>query len=160
MAKLSDLKLKYDLFMRAYPYRRMNWQPGAILKKPLSQARVAVITSAGYYRPDQPQFDESIRGGDYSYRTIPIDTDLTTLQIAHKSDAFDASGIAADRNLALPLDRLKVLAKEGVIGSIASRHFSFMGSITSPARLITGTAPEVAATLRLDEVDAVLLTPV
>lgn len=160
MAKLSDLKLKYDLFMRAYPYRSVDWLPGAILKKPLSQARVAVITTAGYYRPDQPQFDESIRGGDYSYRAIPIDTDLATLQIAHKSDAFDASGIASDGNLALPLDRLKTLASEGVIGSAAPRHFSFMGSITSPGRLIASTAPETAEMLRLDEVDAVLLTPV
>jgi D-proline reductase (dithiol) PrdB len=160
VAKLSDLERKYESFMEAYAYRSVDWRPGTVLKKPLSQARVAVITTAGYYRPDQAPFDASIPGGDYSYRPMPIDTDLTTLRIGHKSDAFDASGIAADRNLALPLDRLRALAQEGVIGSIASLHFSFMGSITSPSRLITVTAPEVAAILRLDEVDAVLLTPV
>jgi D-proline reductase (dithiol) PrdB len=160
VAKLSDLKLKYQVFMKAYPYRSVDWQPGAVLKKPLSQARIALITTAGYYRPDQPRFDESIRGGDYSYRPIAFDTVLATLQIAHKSDAFDASGIAADGNLALPLDRMRTLVNEGVIGSAAPRHLSFMGSITSPGRLITVTAPEAAAMLHLDQVDAVLLTPV
>jgi D-proline reductase (dithiol) PrdB len=160
MAKLTDLKLKYRIFMKLYRYRSVDWRPGTALKKPLSEARVAVVTTAAFYKPDQAPFDESIRGGDYSYRIIPLETDLSTLRIAHKSDAFDTRGIAADKNLALPLDRLKAMAKEGLIGSMAPRHFSFMGSITAPGRLIAATAPEVAEKLREDRVDAVLLTPV
>jgi D-proline reductase (dithiol) PrdB len=160
MAKISDLKLAYQVFMKAYPYRRVDWRPGARLKKPLSEARIAVVTTAAFFRPDQPPFDTSIRGGDYSYRVIPIDTDLSALQIAHRSDAFDIRGITTDKNLALPLDRLKSMAEDGVIGSVAPRHFSFMGSIAAPGRLIANTAPEVARLLLEDEVDAVLLTPV
>jgi D-proline reductase (dithiol) PrdB len=160
MANISDLKLAYQLFMKAYPYRRVDWRPGATLKKPLGEARIAAVTTAAYFRPDQTPFDTSIRGGDYSYRAIPVDTDLTTLRIAHRSDAFDISGIASDKNLALPLDRLKSLAEEGVIGSDAPRHFSFMGSIAAPGRLIASTAPEVARMLLDDAADAVLLTPV
>ena len=160
MAKISDLKLAYQVFMKAYPYRRLDWRPGARLKKPLSQARMAVVTTAAFFRPDQPPFDNSIRGGDYSYRIIPIDTDLSTLRIAHRSDAFDIRGITSDKNLALPLDRLKSLAEVGIIGSVSPRHFSFMGSIAAPGRLTTNTAPEVAPMLVEDEVDAVLLTPV
>ena len=95
-----------------------------------------------------------------SYRIIPIDTDLSSLKIAHRSDAFDIQGITSDKNLALPLDRLKSLAEDGVIGSVAPRHFSFMGSIAAPGRLIANTAPEVARMLLEDAVDAVLLTPV
>src|SRR5260370_29042095 len=104
MAKISDLKLAYRVFMKAYPYRKVDWPPGARLKTPLSDARVAVVTTAAFFRPDQPPFDTSIRGGDYSYRIIPIDTDLSTLNIAHRSDAFDIRGITSDKNLALPLD--------------------------------------------------------
>ena len=160
MAKITDLKFAYQVFMKAYPYRKVDWRPGARLKKPLSEARVAVVTTAAFFRPRQPPFDTSIRGGDYSYRVIPIDTDLSTLQIAHRSDAFDIRGIATDKNLALPLDRLKSMARDGVIGSVAPRHFSFMGSIAAPGRLIARTAPEVARILLDDEVSAVLLTPV
>ncbi|HTW63672.1 MAG TPA: glycine/sarcosine/betaine reductase selenoprotein B family protein [Bryobacteraceae bacterium] len=160
MAKFSDLKLAYQIFLKAYPYRRVDWQPGARLRQPLRETRVAAVTTAAFFTPDQPSFDLSIRGGDCSYRVIPLETDLTTLRIAHRSDAFDTSGIAADKNLALPLDRLKTLAAEGIIGSVAPRHFSFMGSIAAPGRLIRDTAPEVAAMLLEDSVDAVLLTPV
>lgn len=160
MASLADLPLKYRLFMGTYAYRSVDWRPGAALEKPLSKARIAAITTAAFYAPDQAPFDESIRGGDVSFRTIPHDADLHALAIGHRSDAFDHAGIEADRNLALPLDRLKELAQGGLIGSAAASHFSFMGSVPAPGRLISGTAPEVARMLRDDGVDAVLLTPV
>jgi D-proline reductase (dithiol) PrdB len=160
MAKITDLKFGYQVFMKAYPYRKVDWHPGARLEKPLSEARVAVVTTAAFFRRDQPPFDTTIRGGDYSYRVIPADTDLSTLEIAHRSDAFDIRGITSDKNLALPLDRLKSLPEQGVIGSVAPRHFSFMGSIAAPGRLIAQTAPKVAQILLEDRVDAVLLTPV
>jgi D-proline reductase (dithiol) PrdB len=160
MAKLSDLKLAQRIFMVAYPYRRLDWRPGSVLRKPLPKSQIAVITSAAFFRPDQPPFDRSIRGGDYSFREIPADTDLATLRIAHKSDAFDHSGIERDKNLALPIDRLRELKAEGRIGAVAPRHFSFMGSISAPGRFLRMTAPEIADKLKEDQTDAVLLTPV
>lgn len=160
MARISDLKLAYRLFVQAYPYRRIDWRPGTNLRKPLADARVAIVTTAALHTPDQPPFDTSIRGGDWSYRVLDANVDLTSLKIAHRSDAFDIRGLEADKNLALPLDRLQTLAREGVIGEVAPRHFSFMGSIAAPGRLIVQTAPEVARALLDDAVDAVILTPV
>lgn len=160
MAQLSDLKLRYRVFMKTYPYRQFDWRPGALLKKSLSQARIAVVTSAAFFRPDQAPFDQTIRGGDYSFREIPLETDLDTLQIGHRSDAFDHSGIESDKNLALPLDSLRELKAEGRIGDVAPRHYSLMGSISAPARLVSITAPEIAQRLAEDQVDGVLLTPV
>jgi D-proline reductase (dithiol) PrdB len=46
---------------------------------------------------------------------------------------------------------------ERAIGDVAPRHFSIMGSITAPGKLVSRTAPEIAAMLRQDAVDAVLL---
>jgi len=160
VAGLSDLKLSYRLYMKAYRYRSFDWGPGARLDKRLSECRVAAITTAALHAPHQKPFDESFKGGDFSYRVIEQGSDLAALRVSHKSDAFDASGIEADRNLTLPLDRLDELAAEGRIGSVAPRHFSFMGSIPAPGRLIAQTAPEVARILREDGVDAVVLTPV
>src|SRR5574337_799140 len=131
MAKLSDLKLKYRLYMQAYPYRHIDWRPGAQLRKPLSESKIAVVTSAAFYGPDQKAFDPTVRGGDYSYREIAEDVRLETLQIGHKSDAFDHSGIERDKNLALPLDRLRELKQERCIGDVAPRHYSLMGSISA-----------------------------
>ena len=57
-----------------------------------------------------------------------------------------------------PLGRLGELAAEGRIGSVAATHYSFMGA-TDP-REMEGAAREVAARLKQDRVDAVLLSPV
>lgn len=160
MASFADLKLTYRLFMEAYPYRHVDWRPGSRLVKPLTESSIAVVTTAAFFLPDQVPFDQKFRGGDYSYREIPADARLADLSIGQKSDAFDHAGVEADPNLALPIDRLHELAHQGVIGRVAPRHFSFMGSITAPARLIDTTAPKVARTLKADGVDAVLLTPV
>ena len=46
----------------------------------------------------------------------------------------------------------------GRIGSVAATHYSFMGA-TDP-REMEGAAREVAARLKQDRVDAVLLSPV
>ena len=160
MAKLSDLKLRYRLYMQAYPYRHIDWSPGTQLQKPLAASKIAVVTSAAFYSADQEPFDPTVRGGDYSYREIREDAGLAALRIGHKSDAFDHSGIEKDKNLALPLDPLRELKREGVIGDLAQRHYSLMGSITAPGRLVQITAPEIARKLAEDRVDAVLLTPV
>jgi hypothetical protein len=160
MTSLAALPLKYRAFLRMYRYRHADWTPGAVLKKPLTAARVVAITSAGYYLRDQAPFHPSVRGGDPSYRVIPADADLSVLRIGNRSDAFDSSGIEADKNLALPLDRLHELARDRRIGAVALRHFSIQGSITAPARLVSRTAPEIAAALHEDDVDGALLVPV
>ena len=160
MAQLSDLKWKYRLLIQGYPFRRVDWRPGTALRKPLKDARIALLTTAGFYLPHQKPFDESYRHDDCSYREIPWGTPVTTLQIGQSSEAFDHSGIEADRNLALPLDRLRELVDAGVVGEAAPRHFSIMGSLIAPARLISQSGPEIARKLREDAVDGVLVAPV
>jgi D-proline reductase (dithiol) PrdB len=137
MATLTDLPLKYRAFMRLYRYRHVDWRAGSRLSKPLSAARVATITSAGYYLRGQAPFDASVRGGDCSYRVIAAHANIDTLHIGNRSDAFDPTGIELDKNLAFPVDRLHELAWERKIGSAAARHFSIMGSITAPGRLVS-----------------------
>jgi D-proline reductase (dithiol) PrdB len=160
MAHLSDLPLKYRLLIKGYPFRRVDWRPGSALSKPLDQARVALITTAGFFLPGQQPFDDSYRHDDCSFREIPDGTPVEKLQIGQSSDAFDHSGIEADRNLALPLERLHEMVADGVVGAGAPHHFSVMGSIIAPARLITESGPEIARRLFDDRVDAVLLAPV
>ena len=160
MAQLSDLPLKYRLLIQGYPFRRVDWRPGARLEKPLSQARIALITTAGFYLPGQKPFDQSFRHDDCSFREIPWGTPPESLRIGQSSDAFDHAGIEADRNLAFPLDRLCELVEAGIVGESAPRHLSIMGSIIAPARLISESAPEIARLLGEDNVDAVFLAPV
>ncbi|MGW8323616.1 MAG: glycine/sarcosine/betaine reductase selenoprotein B family protein [Thermodesulfobacteriota bacterium] len=160
MGDISEFSMKTRLFLKAYPWRRVDPVPWAPLGKPLSESRLALVSSAGFVLPDQEQFDESMRGGDPSFREIPSDVDTSTLIDTHRSETFDHTGLARDPNLAFPIDRVRELVQEGRIGSVNRRHLSFMGSITAPGRLTKRTAPEASGRLVEDRVDAALLIPV
>ena len=160
MAELDDLSSADRRFTRLYPYRRSPWKEMARLGKPLARSRGALVTTAALHLPGQEPFDEEIRGGDWSYREIPDSTETSLLRSSHRSRSFDRSGLERDPNLVFPLDRLRHLAARGTLGPPNRRHFSFMGSITAPGRLLKETAPEAARKLKEDGADWVLLTPV
>ncbi|MDE0606617.1 MAG: glycine/sarcosine/betaine reductase selenoprotein B family protein [Acidimicrobiaceae bacterium] len=125
------------------------------LDRPLSQARVAIVTSAALHRPDQDRFapaDSGFRALDRADRNIVM---------GHWSPNFDHSGFQLDINVVYPIDRLEELAAHGVIGDVAPRHFAFAGNqpeTVSELRLDTG--PACAKEMLADAVDVVVLTPV
>ena len=160
MGDLGEFSLKYKLFLKTYQWRRIDPVPWAPLAKPLKDCRVALVSSAGFVTSDQALFDDSIRGGDPSFREIPSGVAVASLTESHRSDIFDHSGIRQDPNLAFPIDRLKELCKTGRIGAVNERHLSLMGSITAPGRLIKRTAPEAVQRLADDGVDVAILVPV
>jgi len=161
MAENQKLGVGLRVFLKTYPWRKIDPVPVAKLVKPLSECRVALVSSAGFVVPGDEPYSGSVRGGgDYSYRVIPSDTDLQALEEFHRSDSFSREGIDEDRNLGLPLNRLHELAAEGVIASVAPRHVSLMGSITAPGRLVKRTLPEVGNLLVSDNVDVALMVPV
>lgn len=160
MGKLSEFSLSIRLFLKTYKWRRIDPVPWSPLKKPLSDCRVAVVTSAGLIMPDQEGFDKTMRGGDPSFREILGDVDVAELIDTHRSESFDHTGMAKDRNVAFPLDRLRELVQRRRIGSVNHRHLSLMGSITAPGRFIKQNAPEAAQRFVQDKVDVALLVPV
>jgi len=120
----------------------------------LSQRRVAVVSSAGLFVRGENPF----RGRDTDYRAIPADTKPEEVLISHISINFDRTGFQEDWNVVLPLDRLRELAADGVIGSVAKTHYSFMGAIDPTEAEVH--VRELAGRLKRDNVDAVLLAPV
>ncbi len=160
MGDLSEFSLPIRLFLKAYPWRRIDPVPWVPLQKPLAQCRLSLVCSAGFVLPGQTPFDASMPGGDPSFREIPRDVDARTLIETHRSETFDHTGIREDPNLAFPIDRMRELAERGRIGPVNQRHLSFMGSITAPGRLMRQTAREAAGWLVQDRVDVSLLVPV
>ena len=160
MGDLNEFSLPLRLFLKAYPWRRIDPVPWTPLRKPLARCKLALVSSAGFVMPDQPPYDEHFKGGDPSFREIPADADVGKLRESHRSEAFDHSGMRADPNLAFPLDRARELAARGRIGAVNRRHLSCMGSITAPGRLVSQTAPAAAQWLVADAVDVALLVPV
>ncbi len=138
--------------LEGYAFDEMPWT----VPPPLSQSRVAVVTTAGL-RPDG---GADWNPGDQSFTLLPADR--RDLVLAHFSPNFDRTGWLVDPNVVFPLDRLDELAAEGVIGSVADVHVSFMGAqidhTLETIRLDTG--PAAARALLDDGVDVALLTPV
>ncbi len=156
MAPLRKLDSLSRFFMKFYSGKHYETTPHTPLRSPLNECKIALITTAGFFLNGQEPFGN----GDCSYREIPNSIQIQALVNGHKSAAYDERGLETDPNLAFPLDRFKELETEGKIGSLNHRHFSFMGSITKPDRLITQFAPEVGRVLKTDGVDVAFLTPV
>lgn len=121
----------------------------------LAQRRVAIISTAGLHvRGDRP-----FGAGGMDYRVIPGDAKGDDLVMSHMSVNFDRSGFQQDWNVAFPIDRLKELVRDRIVGALAAFHYSFMGAV-SPVTKYDPKARELARLLHDDKVDAVLLSPV
>ncbi len=160
MGELDEFPVRWRLFLRAYRWRRIDPVPWTQLAKPLSECRLALVSSAGFVGPEQAPFDETVRGGDPSFREIPSDIDPATLVETHRSELFDHAGLARDPNLGFPIARVRELAERGRIGAVSPFHLSFMGSITAPGRCTRDSVPEVVRRLLRESVDVALLVPV
>jgi len=123
--------------------------------RPLSESRVAIVTTAALHVQGEPGWQSK----DQSFRVIPATTE--GLIIGHVSPNYDRSGFLIDPNVVYPVDRLKEMVAEGVIGSLAERHLTFLGAQDETMTTIRmDTGPAAAKILREQGVDVVLLTPV
>jgi D-proline reductase (dithiol) PrdB len=127
----------------------------AVVAPPLSEARVAIVTTAGLKPNGEVELWQPTDG---SFTVLP--GDARDVQLSHFSPNFDRAGIAADLDVVYPVDRLGELARDGEIGSVNQRHLSFMGAQFDFSTIIQDTGPAAAQMLLDDRVDVVLLTPV
>ncbi len=128
------------------------WQP---LRKPLSECRLGLIASGGLYVKGQVAFHFQ---DDLSFRAIPTDVKTTDLRTAHF--AYDQTDARKDANVVFPIDTLRRLVKEGVIGGLAEHAYTFMGGIYSSRQVRDELAPQLTERLLADKVDVALLVPV
>ena len=116
-----------------------------------------VLNSAGavHLKSDQP-FDVASHHGDWTWREIPTDIATSELMITHTH----YSHVDADRdiNCMFPLDRLRELCDQDIIGGIASSAYSIMGFQPDPEHLVTTTAPALARLYKDSGADVVFMT--
>jgi D-proline reductase (dithiol) PrdB len=138
--------------------------PWAPVAKPLSESKVALLTTAGVsMRGDEPFDMESERRrptwGDPSWRRIASGATSEMVQANHLH--IDTSYIERDLNVVLPVDRLRELVQSGEVGAIADTHYSVMGyQGASSDTLENESAPAIAEAMASEEVDLALLAPV
>ena len=133
-------------YYRNLPVQREEPVPFTPLTKPLTACRFALVTTAAIYQVGmEPPFDTEREKrepfwGDPTFRSIPRD-------------------VLLDVNIALPVQRFLELEAEGAIGSLAPSSYSFMGYQMNTTEWRERYAPEAAALMKDEGVDAVLLTP-
>jgi len=149
--QLSEAERKYHEELSCPTFETQPWVEGP----PLSHRRVAIVSTAGLHKRGDRPF--TLEPGDY-YRVIPGHLKANDLVMTHVSANFDRSGFQQDWNVVFPVDLLRELAKEGVIGSVADFHYSFMGAHDPMS--MQQQARNVAGLLKKDKVDAALLLPV
>jgi D-proline reductase (dithiol) PrdB len=91
-------------------------------------------------------------------RFLPSSVPAKDLLISHVSINFDRAGFQRDVNVVYPVDRLRELASTGVIAGVADTHYTVMGS-TDPVGM-GESADRIAAQMRREQIDAVVLAPV
>ena len=128
------------------------WQP---LRRPLAESRLGLVASGGIYITGQVAFHYK---DDTSFRVIPTDVKTTDLRATHF--AYDLTDARQDPNVVFPIDTLRGLVHEGVIGALAAHAYTFMGGIYSARRVREELAPQLTARLLAERVDAVLFVPV
>jgi len=143
-----------------YPWFTTEGEPFTRLEKPASQTRFGLITTGGYsIDGEQEPMDgrPNFRGEAPQIRRIPLSVDRTKLVIHHRG--YDHRFAKEDYNANLPLDRLRELVTDGVIGSVAEETVVLMGLQPDVAPLLQVTIPEIIAAFQLDGVEAALLVP-
>ena len=150
-------KLKGEKFETEYPmpdFDRVAPNPPIL---DIKKAKIALVTSGGIVPKGNPDRIESSSASKYGKYDLTGVNDLTaeTYETAH--GGYDPTYANIDADRVLPVDVLRDLEKEGVIGELHRYYYATVGNGTSVAN-----AKKFAATfaqeLVKDGVQAVILT--
>ena len=150
-------KLKGEKFETEYPmpdFDRVAPNPPIL---DIKKAKIALVTSGGIVPKGNPDRIESSSASKYGKYDLTGVNDLTseTFETAH--GGYDPTYANIDADRVLPVDVLRDLEKEGVIGELHRYYYATVGNGTSVAN-----AKKFAATfaqeLVKDGVQAVILT--
>ena len=126
------------------------------IRRPLTEARVALVSTGGATAPGQEPFDTGKRG-DPTFRALASDLDPDDLSFDHPH--YDTALARRDPDCILPVRLLRTLAGEGVLGELAPTAYSMMGYVPLTRTLTGETAPRIGELMQGEEVDAALLCP-
>jgi D-proline reductase (dithiol) PrdB len=135
------------------------WTP---MSQPLSQTTIALVTSAGISLKKDPPFNmERERReplwGDRSYRPIPGGATEKDIEVNHLH--INTTYIKQDINVILPLGRMAEFEEEKIIGRLAPTAYSFYGFQWQNSDFLKEAIEPISKQMKLEEVEAVLMTP-
>ena len=155
--KMLLKKMAGKEYTTEYPMPSFDRVPPAPPIIDLSKATVALITSGGIVPKGNPDHIEASNASKYGTYDITGVKDLTahTYETAH--GGYDPVCANADPDRVLPVDILRDLEREGIIGKLHNEFYSTVGNGTA-VKSSKAYAQEIAEKLLPAGVDVVILT--
>ena len=150
-------KLKGESFETEYKmpvFDRVEPQPAV---KDMAHATIALVTSGGICpkgNPDHIEASSASKFGEYDLTGV---MDLTSETHCTAHGGYDATYADQDADRVLPVDVLRDMEREGVIGKLHNKFYATVGNGTSVANAKKFGA-EIVSRLVADGVTAVILT--
>lgn len=119
------------------------------LTVPLSEATVALVSTAGAHLPSE----RPLGAGGHA-TLVPSDADV---QLSHVG--YDTDRAMEDLDVVYPVRTLQHLAAEGVIGGLAPTVVSTMGFVPDGRRLFERAAPAAVERIHDEHAHLALLVP-
>jgi D-proline reductase (dithiol) PrdB len=150
--------------LSGYPFVENATAPFTSLRRSLPMLNLGLISSAGAYLDGTEAFDTALAGGDLSIREIPTDIQASDLQFAARgydptAVQYGPTAVQQDMNVQLPLDRLREMEANRVIGRLNPVLWSFCGFIPDAAVFVEQSVPKLIARLHHYDIQAALLIP-
>jgi D-proline reductase (dithiol) PrdB len=140
-----------------YPFVENARAPFTPARRSLPMLNLALISSAGAYIDGTDPFDTNAPDGDFTFRELPTEIDLSELRFSARG--YDSTFVEQDPNVQAPLARLFEFESNRVIGQLNQVFWSFCGFMPDAARLVRETLPQLVDRLTRYEVQAALLIP-
>lgn len=137
--------------------REHTKSPEAFLPKPLSECKVALVSTAGVHLKTDRPFDVDNPAGDHTFRIVPSDVSEQELTVTHIY--IDTKYAKSDPTIVFPLSQLKQAAADGKIGSVSTIHIGLNGGILDTALVEQESIPKVVELFHNEGIDAALLVP-
>ena len=150
-------KIKGEDFVTEYPMPVFDRVDPAKALQDLSNAKIALVTSGGIVPKGNPDRIESSSASKYGEYSLVGFNDLTeeTHETAH--GGYDPVYANLDADRVLPVDVLRDMVKEGLIGELHETFYATVGNGTAVANA-KKYANEIGTKLKAAGVQAVILT--
>jgi D-proline reductase (dithiol) PrdB len=131
--------------------------PLAPVRKPLAECKLVFVSTSGVQPKGTLPFDTAHPVGDYTFRRVPSSSRVDGLEIHQLK--YPTADAHRDLNVIFPVERLRELAAEGVIGGLADDFYTFIGYNMDPERLERTLAEDIAAAVADAGADIALAAP-
>jgi D-proline reductase (dithiol) PrdB len=139
-------------YTKPYAWAHFQAVPFTPLSKPISECRVALVTTAGRQEVDGSSHGQNLEFF-YAMATSPVPKNLYTTHLFWDKQATHTD----DLDSFLPLNRLNEFSAKGCIGSVSPRFYGVLTDY-SQGRTVNLAAPQILEWCRQDQVDALLLS--